>query len=651
MSSLCRHALFAFVLASAPALAAQPHPEASPLPAPLPKPLDKPFPGVVRLDVDATDLHRHVMTVHETIPIPPEARKTGDFVVLYPKWLPGNHSPSGPLPQLAGLMIKSGDRPLDWLRDPVDVYAFHIPVGKDDKSVDLTFQFLSAVTDAEGRVVMTPHIVNVQWNAVSLYPAGYYSRDIAVNASVTLPTGWQIGTALRPVGPPSNSATGTTTRFGLVTYNTLVDSPLFAGAYFKRVTLSKPGATPVALNMVADKPSDLVYTDEEMQAHRNLVAQAIKTFGSQHYDHYDFLLSLSDELGGIGLEHHRSSEDGVSQDYFTDWAHSYPQRDLLAHEYTHSWNGKYRRPADLYGPTFNDVQRGSLLWVYEGQTQYWGNVLAARSGLVTKAQGFEALALQAASYAQQAGRVWRSVEDTTNDPTIAQRRPQSWRDYQRSEDYYVEGQLVWLDADTLIRKLTGEKKSLDDFARAFFGTNDGSFVTSTYEFDDVVKTLNSVVPYDWARFLRDRIYTVRPQPPLDGLATGGYRLVFNDKPNDFMVLAAKHRHYVNFLFSLGFDISEKGELKLVHWGGPAWNAGLAIHDEIVAVNGDAFSVEGLTEAIKAAAMPGAEPIVLIVKSGGHLRVVTVPYDGGMRFPHLERVDGTPDRLSAIYAPR
>ncbi|GBR35452.1 hypothetical protein AA101099_0035 [Neoasaia chiangmaiensis NBRC 101099] len=625
----------------------QPQPEAAPMPPAIPAPLDKTFPGTIKLTVDATDTVRHVMSVHETIPVPQDAREKGDLIVLYPKWLPGNHSPSGEIEQFGGLVVKSGGKTLDWVRDTADVYAFHIPVTKAQTSIDVSFQLLSPITPNEGRVVMTPHIVNVQWNQVSLYPAGYYSRDIQVTPSVIVPSGWQIGTALRPSG----KGVGNTTTFGTVTYNTLVDSPLFAGEYFKKVLLTQPGAVPVTLDMVADKPADLVYNDQEIEAHRSLVKQALLTFGSQHYDHYDFLMALTDDLGGIGLEHHRSSEDSVSQDYFTDWAHSFPQRDLLAHEYTHSWNGKYRRPADLYGPTFNNVQRGSLLWVYEGQTQYWGNVLAARSGLVTKAQGLDSLAMVAATYDQQGGRVWRPVVDTTNDPTIAQRRPKSWRDYQRSEDYYSEGQLVWLDADTLIRKLSNDKLSLDDFAKRFFGTNDGSYVVSPYNFDDVVRTLNAVVPYDWAKFLHDRIYTVRPHAPLDGLAAGGYRLVFTDKPNEFMAQSDKNRHRLNLMFSGGFMLTEKGVVNGVHWSGPAYEAGLVIHDQIVAVNGDAFSPSVLRDAITAAHATGTKPIELLVRTGDRFRTIALAYHDGLRYPHLERIEGTPDRLGAIYTAR
>lgn len=626
---------------------AQAQPEAAPLPTPLPQAKDVAFPGTIGLSVDATDLAHHVMTVSETVPVPEAARAAGELILLYPKWIPGGHAPEGTITQLGGLVVRSGDKILPWQRDTVDVFAFHIPVTKDQKQLDVSFKLLSPVSDEEGRVVMTPHIVNVQWNEVSLYPAGYYSRDIQVQPDVTLPHGWQAGTALRPRG----KATGDTLHFQTVSYNTLVDSPIFAGAYFRKVALNAPGGVPVTLNMVADKPGDLAYTDAELQIHRNLVRQALLTFGSQHYAHYDFLMALTDELGRIGLEHHQSSEDSVTEDYFTDWAHSFPQRDLLAHEYTHSWNGKYRRPADLYGATFNAPQRGSLLWVYEGQTEFWGNILAARSGLVSKDQGFDSLALMAATYDAQSGRSWRPVADTTNDPIIAQRAPLSWRDFQRSEDYYVEGELIWLDADMMIRKLSKDTKSLDDFAKAFFGTHDGSIIVSTYGFDDVVLTLNKVVPYDWATFLRDRISRVQKRAPLGGLEAGGYRLVFTDRENAFEAQRAKIRHQLDFRFSLGLAVKEKtGALTTVAWDSPAFKAGLAIHDVIVGVNGSDFSKERMIDAVKEA-KTGQTPITLIVRSGTHLHTVTIPYHDGLRYPHLERIGNTPDRLTTLFSPR
>ncbi|MGH9808583.1 MAG: peptidase M61, partial [Terriglobia bacterium] len=414
-------------------------------------------------------------------------QRAADFVLLYPQWLPGNHGPSGPIDKLAGLTIRAGATKLAWSRDPVNVYAFHVSVPAGVRALDIEFQFLSPVESKEGRVVMTAEMLNLQWNAVALYPAGYFARDILVQASVKLPPGWKYATAL------GTSANGATPAFGPVPFNTLVDSPMFAGRYFSRLDLDPGAKVAVHLDMFADQPDELILSPAQLQAHRNLVTQANKAFGSHHYDHYDFLFAMSDRMSGIGLEHHRSSEDGTTANYFKEWDKRASSRDLLSHEFTHSWNGKFRRPADLWTPNFNVPMRDSLLWVYEGQTQYWGSVLAARSGLWTKQQALDALTLDADTYAmRRPGRVWRPLEDTTEDPITTMRRPIPWRSWERSEDYYGEGELIWLDADTLIRQLSGRKKSLDDFAHVFFGVNDGSYVTLSYTFDDVVRALNSV---------------------------------------------------------------------------------------------------------------------------------------------------------------
>jgi predicted metalloprotease with PDZ domain len=612
-----------------------------PMPAPIPAPQDRTFPGTIHLTVDATDLAHRIFTVHETIPV----QAGGDLILLYPQWLPGNHSPSGPLPELASLVFHANGRRLSWTRDPVSVYAFHLTVPQGATSVDADFQRLTPVDTRVGRITMTPEMLDLQWNGVALYPAGYYSRDITVEPALKLPEGWQFGTALETA-----STSGATTTFKPVTFNTLVDSPLYAGHYFKRFDLDPGGVAPVHLDVIADRPDQLNAPQEALDAHRALVQQAYKLFGSHHYTHYDFLFSLSDELGGNGLEHHQSSEDGTSGDYFTDWAHSFTDRDLLAHEYTHSWNGKFRRPADLWTPTFNVPMRDSLLWVYEGQTQYWGYVLAARAGLWTKQQALDAIADVAATYDNRIGRTWRQMEDTTNDPIIAQRRPLSWRSWQRSEDYYSEGQLIWLDADTLIREKSNGTKSLDDFARSFFGIDNGSFVTVTYTFDDVVKALEAVVPYDWASFLHERLRSHGPGAPLDGITRGGYKLVYTDTPSEWTRTSEQRRHAVDLTYAIGVTISNNGTLTAVQWDGPAFKAGLTGGWRILAVNGEAYSGDVIKRAVTAA-KGTSTPIDLTVQWGSRVQTVHIDYHDGLRYPHLERVEGTPARLDRILAAR
>jgi predicted metalloprotease with PDZ domain len=386
---------------------------------------------------------------------------------------------------------------------------------------------------------------------------------------------------------------------------------------------------------------------EALQAHKNLVSQAYKLYGAHHYDHYDFLLALTDQMGGIGLEHHRSSENSTVPNYFTEWDKTPDTRDLLPHEFTHSWNGKFRRPADLWTPTYNVPMQGSLLWVYEGQTQYWGFVLAARAGLLTKQQALDAMAATAAAYDNRKGREWRPLQDTTNDPVLAMRRPLPWRSWQRAEDYYSEGELIWLDADTMIRQMSGGRKSLDDFARSFFGVNDGSYEDLTYNFDDVVKTLNAVQPHDWGKFLRARLDEVGGDAPLDGIARGGYRLVYNDAPSDFFKAAEARRRITDLTYSLGLVIGREARITDVLWEGPAFKAGLTVGTQIVAVNGIAFDADRLKTTVKNS-RSAKEPLEFILKNGDRYSTVRIDYHKGLRYPHLERTNGEP-RLDAILA--
>jgi predicted metalloprotease with PDZ domain len=563
--------------------------------------------------------------------------------LLYPKWLPGTHSPAGRIDAFAGLVIQAGGRRVEWMRDTVDVYAFHVDVPTGATQLDVEFQFLSAGDGNEGRIVMTPEMLNLQWNSVTLYPAGYFVRQITFEPSIRLPDGWQFATSLEAA-----STAGSSTTFKPVSLETLVDSPVFAGRHVKRVELD--GSVPVWLNIFADRPDLLEAKSEHLDAHRALVAQAYKLFGSHHYDHYDLLLALTDRMGGIGLEHHRSSENGTVPTYFTEWDKNADTRALVPHEFAHSWNGKFRRPADLSTANYNLPMRDSLLWVYEGQTQYWGHVLASRAGLWTKQQALDALADVAALYAHRSGREWKSLQDTTNDPIIAGRRAIPWRSWQRSEDYYSEGELVWLDADTLIRERSGGKKSLDDFARAFFGINNGSWVPETYTFDDVVGALNIVQPYNWADFLRARLESHEREAPLDGIERGGYRLVYSDTPSDYFKKAETRRKLTDLNFSLGLIVGRESKLTDVRWDGPAYAAGLTVGTQIVAVNGVTYDSDRLKDIVKGAKTNTAA-IELLVKNGDRYSTVRIDYHEGLRYPHLERDVSLPPLLDRILDPQ
>ncbi|MFC4821686.1 M61 family metallopeptidase [Dokdonella ginsengisoli] len=610
----------------------------------VPAPADAAYPGTITLNVDASDVGRRIFRVREEIPV-----AAGPLTLLYPQWLPGNHAPRGPIDKLAGLTIRGNGQPIAWRRDPVEVYAFHLDVPQGVGSLSVEFDFLSPQDSGQGRVVMTPDLLNLQWNTVALYPAGHYSSRITVAPSVKLPAGWQFGTALeRAQGSGNAGDADGTIAFKPVPFDVLVDSPMFAGRHYKRIDLGGTPA-PVHLNLFADEAKSLEFKPEQMEPHKRLVQQARKLFGSQHYDRYEFLFALTDQLGGIGLEHLRSSENTRSPGYFTEWDKWASARDLLPHEYTHSWNGKFRRPADLWTPNFNVPMQGSLLWVYEGQTQYWGTVLAARSGLLTPEQARDDLALVAASYAEnRPGFGWRNLQDTTNDPIVAQRRPLPYRNYQMSEEYYSGGLMVWLAVDAKLRELSGNRRSLDDFARTFFGVDDGGMTVRTYAFDDVVAALNTVAAHDWAAFLRQRVDALAP--PLDGLAAAGWKLVYTDTPSDYHKHRDTGRKAIDQSASIGLTLASNGNrITDVRWDSPAFKAGISPSGTLVAVNGREFSAERLKDAI-AAAKDGKAPIELLLKNGDEYRTVRVDYRGGLRYPHLERIPGTPDRLNAILAP-
>ncbi|MES2115288.1 MAG: peptidase M61 [Pseudomonadota bacterium] len=606
---------------------------------PIPAPVDQPYPGTIVLKVDASNTAQQIFRIHESIPVRP-----GKLTLLYPQWVPGNHGPSGPLNQFAGLKLSVDGKQLDWQRDPVNVHAFHLDVPAGATALEAEYQFLSPVEANQGRTTMTNDMLGVQWHAMALYPAGYNTRRITVQPKLTLPAGWQYGTALETA-----SRTGDDVAFQPLDLEKLVDSPLFAGRYFRRIDLAPGAKVPVHLDLMADTAEALDAKPEQIELHRAMVSQAIKLFNSQHYAHYDFLFALSDDFGGIGREHHQSSENGLKTGYFTDWAKSEGERGLLPHEFAHSWNGKFRRPAGQDVPDFNTPLQNALLWVYEGQTQYWGEVLAARSGLIKPEHMRDLFAAMAARYDAVQGRSWRAVQDTTNDPIINGRRPQPWNNWQRGEDYYSEGALIWLDVDTKIREMSDERRSLNDFARSFFGVDDGVSVARYYTFEDVVAALNAVQAYDWASFLRSRLDGHGPGAPLDGLARAGWKLVYSDQPTEFLKAQEEQSKWANFQYSLGFSVGPEGKIEALRWEGPGFRAGLSGNTTLLAVNGRAYKADALRAAVTAA-KGGKQAIELLVKKGNLYRTIALDYHDGLKYPRLERISGTPDRLGAILAP-
>jgi predicted metalloprotease with PDZ domain len=620
----------------------------------IPPAQDVAYPGNLTLKVDLTDLDRRVLGVHESIPVKP-----GPLTLLYPEWLPGNHAPRGPIDGLAGLIMTAGGHPVEWVRDAVNVYAFHVQVPPGASRLDLEFEFASPLVRDQGRTVVTPDMLGLQWNTVVLYPAGFYAARITVAASVTLPEGWEFAGALDVEG-----RRGAAIRFKPTTLDMLVDSPLFAGRYFKSLDLDPGARTPVHLNLFADSAEMLEVRPQQLAAHHKLVQEAYALLGPPHYDRYEFLLALSDHFGDIGLEHHRSSENRRPPGYFVEWDKVGAGRDLLPHELSHSWNGKFRRPAGLATPDFNAPMRNSLLWVYEGLTNYFGAVLAARSGMWSEEFGRQAWASLAANMDRnRPGRAWRDLEDTTEQPIMTARRPLSWLSWQRTEDYYTEGELLWLDIDTRIRELTHEKRSLDDFAHAFFSGPAGPGVSGgpgqggsllgpvTYTFADVVQLLKSVAPFDWEKYLAERLYGRGPGAPLDGITRGGWKLVFSEAPSEYLRSLEDQRRAVDFTYSLGFAVSAlTGQLTEVRWGGPGFEAGLTMGTTLIAVNGREYRAERLKTAISQALL-NKQPIELLVKNLDRYKTVHISYFEGMKYPQLQRIEKTPDRLEAILKPR
>jgi predicted metalloprotease with PDZ domain len=523
------------------------------------------------------------------------------------------------------------------------MYAFHVELPQDATKLDVSFQYLAPLDPKQSRI--SAKFADLTWNSVVLYPAGYFTRDIKVETGLRLPEGWKFACALEV-----KSQSGSRVQFKETTVNTLIDSPLYAGVNFKRFDLSTGPDNPVYLDVFAEKPGDLEISPQELQFHKNLVVEEQKLFQSHHYDHYDFLFSVSDIVSGKGLEHHQSSEDGSPADYFTNWDANVAARALLPHEYTHSWNGKFRRPADLWTPNFNVPMRNSLLWVYEGLTDYYGEVLTSRSGMRTPEQARDIFAETAANFEISPGRTWRSLEDTTNHPIVSSHGayPDAWPSWQRSYDYYPESDLIWLEADTKIRELSAGSKSLDDFARLFFGIDNGSYITVTYTLDDLVKALNTVQPYDWAAFFRARVYEVNPTVPENGFTQGGYRLVYNDHEPEWLKKVDSSRP-TSFATSLGLSIKPDGALTSVWWDSPAFKAGITPDMQLQAVNDQKCTVAGLKEAVLAAEH-SKEPIKLLLKRGDDFVTVSLDYHGGMRYAQLERVEGSPDRLDMILAP-
>ena len=611
----------------------------------------------VRITADLSDAPRKLFHAEVDLPVKPGEHAT----FITPQWIPGEHAPNGPAATIVGVVFTANGQVLPWRRDDVNLYEFHVDIPAGATNVHAHLDSI-----INGRI--SREMACLEWQKLLLYPAHIPVREIAVEPSVTVPAGWGIGTALIPVGSPTApsattgldeqyhqpAATATTQRFAVTNIEQLQDSPIITGKYFHEFALA-PDVTPKHfIDVVSDAPGDQNLRPELLAEISQLVREASAAYASHHYNAYHFLLTLSDIAGGEGLEHEQSSDNGVGEKGFADAEHQLAESDLLAHEFTHSWNGKYRRPDKLYEPDFATPQQGQLLWVYEGLTQYMGNVLATRSGLKSQEAYRDQLALSAASLDNESGRIWRSTEDTAIASSIA-RHPTLWANWERGQAYYQEGELMWLDADTLIREQTGGKKSLTDFLHIFLGKGGNTPpIIVPYDRKELIADLNQVLPYDWAGFLHARIDLPTPHTDLAGIERAGYQLVYTDKPSPTQrSLDKTRRRAIDVWYSLGFRIGTDGTVGDVRITGPADKAQLYPGAKILAINGQAFTPETLKEVLLTAvdaSKGNTTPIHLTVQEESEVTTVDLDYHDGQRYASLQRMPGKPDLLAAITSP-
>jgi predicted metalloprotease with PDZ domain len=598
-------------------------------------------PGTIRLAVDARQAPQKILHAHLQIPV-----QAGPLTLYYPEWIPGEHMPDGPIIEVAGLKFSAGGKPIPWRRDLVEMFSFHlnIPEGVTSLDADLDFLLAAPASGFSAGASATASLDLLSWNQVLLYPKGFAASEITFTASLKLPAGWKYGTAL-----PGAKENGDTIEFDTVPLTTLVDSPVISGRYFRVIQLTPGQQPPHEMDIAADSAAALAMPpDQEMHFHQ-LVLETGALFGARHYRDYHFLVTLSDDVAHFGLEHHESSDDRVSERSLIDEPLRIAFAGLLPHEFVHSWNGKYRRPAGLATPDYQVPMKDDLLWVYEGLTEYLGDVLTARSGLLTPDQWREEMAYQVAIYTHRSGRDWRPLQDTADAAPFLYDATSDWSNWRRGTDFYEEGELLWLDVDATLRRLTKDQKSINDFCRIFHGGSSGQPELKPYTFEDVVATLNGLAPHDWAGFLRARLDGTSTKTPIEGIENSGWKLVYNEQPNEIQANTEAVAGRLDLTFTIGLTVSEEGAVGDVIHLGPAYEAGIGPGMKITAVNGRQFSAEGLREAIDAA-RGSAAPIQLLVANGAQFQTVAVNYHGGLQYPHIERDKGHADYLSEIMQP-
>jgi predicted metalloprotease with PDZ domain len=594
--------------------------------------------GPIRLLVDASQAPQKILHARMEIPV-----SAGPLTLYYPEWIPGEHMPDGPIIEVAGMKFSGGGKTIAWRRDLVEMFSIHldVPAGVTTLVADFDFLLSGPASGFSAGASATASLDVLSWNQVLMYPKGLPAKDIMFVARLRLPADWKFGTAL-----PIAKQDGATTEFAEVPLTTLVDSPVISGRYYRAIQLT-PGQNPShEIDIAADSAAALAMTPETQLQLHNLVMEAYALFGARHYRNYHFLLTLSDDVAHFGLEHHESSDDRTAERSLIDEAERIEFASLLPHEYVHSWNGKYRRPAGLATPDYQVPMKDDLLWVYEGLTEYLGEVLTARSGLQTPEQWREDFAGLVAQYENRPGRDWRPLQDTADAAPFLYDATNDWSNWRRGTDFYEEGELLWLDVDETLRTITKDKKSIEDFCRAFHGGGNAQPELKTYTFEDVVATLNSVAPYDWAGFLRSRLDGMATKTPDEAIEKSGWKLVYNEQPNTVLEIQEELARHAGFSLTVGFSASDEGTVADVIHGGPAYIAGIGPGMKIVAVNGAQFSPDVMRDAI-AAAKNTTAPIQLIVANGAQFRTFSVDYHGGLRYPHIERDDSRPDYLGEI----
>lgn len=600
------------------------------------------------VELDASEAPRRIYHTHQTIPAKP-----GPMTLVYPKWLPGTHSISGPINSIAGLRVSAGGKAIQWRRDEEDLYAFHVEVPGGADSIDVRFDFLGAPSNdwtSWYTNASTEKLAVLSWNCFVLYPKGQKVADIRCAAKLRLPAGWWQGSALTL----SKESQGTF-EFVECSLDTLVDSPVLSGVHFKTVPIT-PGDEELQhfVHMAADSAAALEVKAETVAAWKQLVAESDALFGARHYGQYHFLVTLSDAAAGGGLEHHESSDNRMPERALVDDGARDASAGILPHEMVHSWCGKYRRPAGMVRDDFQQPIKADLLWVYEGLTSYLGEVLTARSGLVSVEKSRDGLALNAAAMESVRGRSWRPLSDTAVAAPDLFGAPAQWASWRRGVDFYGEGVLIWLEADTIIRQASGGKRSLDDFCKAFFGGAGGKPEVKPYTMEDIVSALKGVADHDWDGFFKQRLNATGEHAPLGGIEHGGWKLGYGSEPNSMQSASDAAGKSVELAYSVGLRLGADGVISDVIPEMPAAKAGLAPAMKIMAVNGRKYSAELLKQAIKdtkVEAEAKAPPLELLIENGEFIKPYRVEYRGGERYPRLERNEAVPDLLTAILTAR